>query len=77
MPPRTLEERVAALEQQVAELRAAAQANGEQPSSWRRTLGMFTDDPGMQELFAEAVKIREADRERARRRQSGRKRTKS
>ena len=76
MPPRTLEERVTALEQQVAELRAA-QANGVQPSDWRRTLGMFTDDPGMQQLFAEALKIREADRQRARRRQTGRKRAKS
>ena len=34
---------------------------------WRRTIGMFTDDPGMLEVFEEAMKIREADRERARR----------
>jgi len=34
---------------------------------WRRTVGMFTDDPGMKELFAEAIKLREADRRKARR----------
>ncbi len=62
----SLEERVAALEQQIAELRAAV-ANG-RPKDWRRTIGMFTDDPDMQELFKDAMKIREADRTRARRR---------
>jgi hypothetical protein len=36
---------------------------------WRRTIGMFTDNPGMKELFAEAMKLREADRKKARRRQ--------
>jgi hypothetical protein len=28
---------------------------------------MFTDDPGMLELFADAMRIREADRKKARR----------
>jgi hypothetical protein len=67
MPPRTLKERVTALERQVAEMRAVL-ANGDLPDDWRRTLGMFSNDPGMQELFAEALKIREADRQRARQR---------
>lgn len=67
MAQRTLEERAAALEQQVAELKAAI-ANGHRQKDWRRTIGMFTDDPGMQELFKEAMKIREADRARARHR---------
>ena len=35
---------------------------------WRRTVGRFTDNPGMKELFAEAMKLREADRRKARRR---------
>jgi hypothetical protein len=30
---------------------------------------MFTDNPGMKELFAEAMKLREADRRKTRRRQ--------
>ncbi len=67
MARRTLEERVAALERQVAHLQAAV-ANGAYVRDWRRTIGMFTDDPGMQEVFKEAIKIREADRARARRR---------
>jgi hypothetical protein len=38
---------------------------------------MFTDDPGMQELFAEALKIRQADRKKAHRRQGKGRRLKS
>jgi hypothetical protein len=29
---------------------------------WRRTVGICTDNPGMQELFADAMRLREADR---------------
>ena|SRR5687767_1535471 len=61
----SLEQRVAELERQVAELKAMA--NGAREPDWRRTIGMFTDDDGMQEIFAEAMKYREADREKARR----------
>jgi hypothetical protein len=67
MAQRPLEERVAALERAVAELREAF-ANGARPKDWRRTIGMFSGDPGMLEIFEEAMKIREADRARARRR---------
>ena len=72
----SLEERVAALEQQVAELKAQ---HGDTlgKKEWRETIGMFTDDPGMQELFAEAIKLREADRKKARRRASKRRQVKS
>jgi hypothetical protein len=41
---------------------------------WRRTVGTF---PGLQEVFAEAMKIREADRRKARRRPGKRARAKS
>ena len=34
---------------------------------WRSTLGMFTGDPVMRELDEEGRKIREAEREEARR----------
>ena len=68
---RSLEARVAALECEVAQLRAANNASGNGAAApvkdWRSTIGMFTDDPGMQEVFAEAMKLREADREKARR----------
>ena len=66
MAQATLEQRVETLERELAELKAAV-ANGTPVKDWRRTIGMFTDDPGMQEVFQEALNIREADRERARR----------
>jgi hypothetical protein len=65
MPPPSLEQRVAALEHEVSELKARP-ANG-RVKDWRRTVGRFTDDPGMKEIFAEAMKLREADRRKARR----------
>ncbi len=61
----TLEQRVAVLEQELSELKAR-RGNG-QVKDWRRTVGMFTDNPGMKELFADAMKLREADRSKARR----------
>jgi len=67
MPQLSLEQRVAALERQWAEMQSS-RANGPAKNDWRQTVGMFTDDPGMLELFADAMKIREADREKARRR---------
>jgi hypothetical protein len=62
----TLEERVAALEQQVKSLQARP-SDGPGKDDWRRTIGMFTDNPGMMEIFDEAMKIREADRRKVRR----------
>ena len=32
------------------------------PESWMRTINMFADDPIMQEIFAEAQRIRDDDR---------------
>jgi hypothetical protein len=63
----TIEQRVAVLEQELSELKARRD-NG-RVKDWRRTVGRFTDNPGMKELFAEAMKLREADRRKARRRQ--------
>jgi hypothetical protein len=63
---RTLESRVAALERQVAELKAAG--NGAATvKDWRSTIGMFTGDEVMKRIDAEALKYREADRRKARR----------
>ena len=58
-----LEKRVESLEAQVAELRAA---RASLPKDWRRTIGAFTDDPGMQEILKEAMRLRDADRKKAR-----------
>lgn len=65
MPPLSIEERLAALETKVAELHAK---NGEaaEHKDWRRTVGMFTDKPGVLAIFEEAMKLREADRAKAR-----------
>jgi hypothetical protein len=66
MAKSNLEERVAALEREVAELREAL-ANGGPKKDWRRTIGMFTGDEVMKQIDEAARKFREADRERARR----------
>ena len=71
----SLEQRVAALERQIAELKSQ-KSNGPAKGDWRQTVGMFTDDPGMLDLFAEAMRLREADRRKVRRR-TGRRRVKS
>ncbi|HYV34128.1 MAG TPA: hypothetical protein VE988_00405 [Gemmataceae bacterium] len=71
----SLEKRLAAVEMQVANI-LAQEKNGAAKKDWRRTIGMFTNDPQMRELFAEAQRIREADRKKARRKQ-GNKRLKA
>jgi hypothetical protein len=67
MPNTTLEQRVEALEQQLAALKAEV-GSGREQKPWLRVLGMFAGDEGMKEIFDEALKYREQDRERARRR---------
>ncbi len=60
----TLEERVAALEKQVAALLANPAATG-RAKDWRRTRGAFTGDDLMKQVFEEGRKIRDAERKRA------------
>ena len=72
----SLEQRVAALEHRMAEMQPGT-SNGPGKNDWRQTVGMFTDDPGMLELFADAMAIREADRQKARRRLRKTRRVKS
>lgn len=66
MPETPLEDRVATLEKQVAELMERILAPPPQ-NDWRSTIGMFKDDPIMKQIDEEGRKIREADREQARR----------
>ena len=74
----SLERRVAALEQQMAELKAAlANSNGPREKDWRSTIGIFTDKPGVLQIFEDAMKLREIDRARARRRYAKKRRVKS
>ncbi|MBI1901298.1 MAG: hypothetical protein HYS13_09325 [Planctomycetia bacterium] len=67
MSPRNLEQRVDALEAEVTkiqgELRRTVRQNGK---DWRRTIGAFTGDEGMQEILREAMRLRKADRKKAR-----------
>jgi len=60
-----LEQRVEALETQYAELLEMVQ---EKPArnAWRKVVGMFADDPEIEELHKETQRIREADRSAAR-----------
>ena len=63
----SLEKRVESLEAQIAELRAARPA---QPRDWRNAVAKYAGDADLQSVFAEAMKLREADRKRAKRRKA-------
>ena len=65
MPKTKLEHRVAAIERQLADLESAVKST-QQKKDWRRTIGIFTGDDGMQEIFQAAMKLREADRRKVR-----------
>jgi hypothetical protein len=62
----TLEKRMDALEKEVAELRTKVDRLTA-PKDWRSTIGMFAGDEVMRQIEEEGRKIREKDRERARR----------
>jgi len=64
----TLEERVTALESQVATL-LANNSTTENKKDWRRTRGAFTGDELMKQVFEEGRKIRATDRKRVQLRQ--------
>lgn len=68
----TLTQRVSALEKQVKSLLDRLEEGT--TKDWRRTIGAFSGDEFMREVFAEGRKIRDADRSRSRSR-SGKKRT--
>ena len=60
----TLEQRIAALEKDVARLSESQRRDGPRPEkNWRSTLGMFADDAIMKEVIDEGRKIRQIDRE--------------
>lgn len=63
----TIDQRLTALEQEVARL--SKLHAGERPppaKDWRSTLGMFAGDPIMKEIIEEGRKIRQQDREQTR-----------
>jgi hypothetical protein len=62
----TLDERVTALEQEVARLSSLRRCEaGEPEKDWRSTRGMFAGDDVMKEIIDEGRKIRKHDREQA------------
>ena len=70
----TIEERISALERTVAELVRSRRAAG-RVKDWQRTVGMFSGNELMKEIDAAGQKLREQDRQRARRRGTKRRRT--
>jgi hypothetical protein len=62
----TLEKRLSDLEFHVSELDRLV-SRSPHAKDWRRSIGAFTDDRRMQAVFAEAMRIRAADRARVRR----------
>jgi predicted nucleic acid-binding Zn-ribbon protein len=63
----TLRKRIDELELQISRLQDEVRAaKRERAKDWRRTMGAFTDDEGMQEILREAMRLREADRKKAR-----------
>jgi len=71
----TLDKRVKLLESQMAQLQDELRATGSRKKDWRRTIGAFTDDEGMQEILREAMRLREADRRKVRSRPAAKGRT--
>ena len=69
MSIKSLEERVSDLERQLAALQGVRPSplQGPAPDDWKKTIGVFAGDKFMAEVFDEALKIREADRRKARR----------
>jgi hypothetical protein len=71
----TLDKRVTALEQQLAELKLSLERSP-RAKDWQRTVGMFTGDKVMQRIDETARRYREADRAKARQPQTRSKRAK-
>ena len=73
MPQTTVEKRISVLERTVAELVQWRLPTG-RVKDWQRTVGMFSGNEPMKEIDAAGQKLREQDRQRARRRGTKRRR---
>lgn len=71
----SVESRLENLESQVSQLQEELRSIRGAKKDWRRTIGAFTDDAGMQNLLKDAMCIREADRQQARSQTDGHRRT--
>lgn len=63
MPEVTIEERVTSLENQMRELTTRL-GQPKREKDWRRTVGMFANDPDMQRVFDEAQRLRDEGRQK-------------
>ncbi|MCE9553342.1 MAG: hypothetical protein K8T91_08185 [Planctomycetes bacterium] len=61
----SLEKRVEILETKLDKLQGQVRTE-RKSKDWRRTIGAFTDDEGMQQILRDAMQLREADRKKAR-----------
>ena len=66
MTVQQLEQRLAKLEDEMSSLRDELRSVAK--PGWQRAVESLTGDEGLQEVFAEAMKLREADRKKARKR---------
>ena len=72
MAKKTLEERVARLEQRLDELAGGrASKSQKRAKNWRRTVGMFRGDPIMKEIIDGALRLREEERQLAHEQEAG------
>jgi hypothetical protein len=71
----TLQQRVAKIEKTVEKLLASE--NATRAKDWQRSLGMFTGDELMRQIFEKGRKVRQADRRRTHRRSKKSRRTTS
>jgi hypothetical protein len=72
MAERSLEERVARLEQRLEELVDGSDSRVQNlTKDWRRTVGMFRGDPIMKEVIDGVLQLREEERRLAREPQFG------
>ena len=66
MPRQTVDERLAKLEEQMQQVLGAMNPNLDvlepAPDEWKLTAGIFDEADGMDVVFAEAMKLREAER---------------
>jgi phosphoribosyl-dephospho-CoA transferase len=77
MTVKELEQRIEVLEAQVRELQSVQTAAGGRVRDWRAAVEKYAGDEGLLSVFAEAQKLREKDRERARRKYAGKRKSKS
>lgn len=63
MATSNVENRLTELESQVAGMQEELSALHRPGKDWKRTIGAFTDNDGMQGLLNDAMKLRDDDRE--------------